>query len=138
MSDKPDKWVEAVTKLIKLTQAGELKWSAAKTDKKTNREDIRIETVFLTKLKNRILRLYKYSYMIEEPGPYDRMFSTDFYLASKRKYPYWASSIILEFIDEDGRSLWTFPQSNVLNDLLGAVQYQVAGVDEFLKEILED
>ena len=140
MTDKPDKWVEAVTNLIKLTQAGKLKWSAGRADKNIGREDLRIETVFLAEYKNRNLRLFKYSYMVEEPGALERLISSDssLYLGTKRKYPYWSSSITLEFIDEAARTLWTFPHTNALNDLFEAVQYQVAGVDEFLKEILED
>ena len=138
MSDKPDKFVEAVTKLIRLTQAGDLKWSAAQTDRDISREDLKIESVFVTRYKDRILRLSKYSYMIQEPGLYDLLSSHTYYAAGKPKYPYWQSSITLEFIDDDGRTLWTFPYTKALNDLLEAVKYQVAGVDQFLKEILEE
>ncbi len=137
MTDKPDKWVEAITKLIKLTQAGELKWSVDKADRLKGREDLRIETVFLTKHKDRNLRLYKYSYLVDDPGPFAAYSYSSLLSGKPPKYPYWSSSIALELIDEEGWTLWTFPQNYALNDLFKAVQYQVAGVDGFLKEILE-
>ena len=46
--------------------------------------------------------------------------------------PYWESNVKLEFIDERGLMLWAFPQVSVLWDLLSAVQYQVAGVKDFM------
>jgi len=135
MSEKQNKWVEAITKLIKLTQEGNLIWSP-KTGMDANREDYRVDTFFVSKYKNKILRLYKCNYRIDEPGPLSQI--TSIFSDTKRKYPYWTSSITLEFIDDVGNTIWTFPYSNVLKDLLEAVRYQVAGVDDFIKDILED
>lgn len=50
----------------------------------------------------------------------------------------WVSDIILEFTDVNGESLWTFPQVKAVRDLLSAVQYQVAGVNEFLHELFSE
>ena len=136
MSEKQNKWVEAITKLIKQTQEGRIKWLPGKHDKESGRDDLRIESVFITNYKNKTLRLYKYSYKVEVPGLFDNI--ANVYSNMTRKYPYWTSSIALEFISDDGKSLWTFPDTNALNDLLGAVRYQVAGVDEFLDDILQE
>lgn len=48
----------------------------------------------------------------------------------------WRKVVVLEFIDESGNSLWGFPSVEALNDLISAVQYQVAGVKDFLMELL--
>jgi len=136
MNDKQNKLVESVTKIIKLTQEGNLKWSTSKIEKVETRDDIRIDTVFICKFKNKILRLFKSSFKVIKPGPFD--FFTEKFFSCARKYPYWESSITLEFIDDAGITIWTFPNINALNDLFKAVQYQVAGIDEFLNEILKD
>jgi hypothetical protein len=136
MSEKQNKWVEAITKLIKYTQEGKIKWLPGSHDKEIGRDDLRMESVFITKYKDSTLRLYKYSFKVEEPGLLDS-FSTVFSI-KKLTYPYWTSSIALEFIGENGKNLWTFPSNNALNDLLEAVRYQVAGVDDFLNDILQD
>ena len=48
----------------------------------------------------------------------------------------WKKRVVLEFIDENGNSLWAFPSLDALNDLASTVQYQVAGVKDFLAELL--
>ena len=48
------------------------------------------------------------------------------------------TSITLEFVDENGVSLWRFPQTSALRDLMSSVRYQSANVKEFLKDILND
>ena len=135
MTEKQSKFVEAVARLIKLTQDGELMWESSKPSAELERDGIKDESVFISRYKDRILRLYKYSYRVDEPGLFD--ISTSFF-PIKVKYPYWASSVTLEFIDDNGFSLWKFPFTNALNDLFQAVQYQFAGVDEFLDKLLNE
>jgi len=130
MTEKKDKFVEAVTKLIKLTQEGKMKWRSVNLV----RHDIKVESAFITKYKDRLMRLYKYVHKVEAPTPYvSGVFST-----YKGEYPYWETSVTLEFIDSNELSLWKFPYTSALIDLLQAVQYQVAEVDEFLDDIMAE
>ena len=46
--------------------------------------------------------------------------------------------ITLEFVDENEISLWRFPQTSALRDLMSSVRYQSANVKEFLKDILNE
>ena len=131
MAEKKDKFVEAVAKLIKFTQDGKIEWRSAELVP----DDIKVESVFSAEYKDRLLRIYKFVYKVEEPSPFDISRSI---FTHKKEYPYWAASVTLEFIDRNGLSLWKFPYTNALYDLLQAVQYQVAGVDEFLDEIIID
>lgn len=131
MTQKKDKFVEAVTKLIKLTQEGEIEWRSANLV----RDDIKVESVFKAEYKDRLLRIYKYVYKVEKPSP---VLISHRIFAHKEEYPYWETSVTLELIERNGLSLWKFPYTNALYDLLQAVQYQVAGVDEFLDEIIID
>jgi len=131
MTQKKDKFVEAVTKLIKLTQEGKIEWRSANLV----RDDIKVESVFTAEYKDRLLRIYKYVYKVEKPSPF---YISPNIFSYKKETPYWETSVTLEFIDRNGLSLWKFPYTNALYDLLQAVQYQVAGVDEFLDEIIID
>ncbi len=131
MSEQQNKWVEAIIQLIKYTQDGRLKWLTGELDWDTGHDDKKIEAVFVSVYKGKGLRLYKYSYKVEEPN----LLNVSLF-DKKQKFPYWASTIKLEFIDKEGKTLWTFPNNNALKDLLEAVRYQVAGVDDFLDEIL--
>lgn len=132
MAEKKDKFVEAVAKLIKLTQDGKIEWRSAEL---VVRDDFKVESVFSAAYKDKLLRIYKYVYKVEEPDPFQIAIRT---FTPEKKYPYWATSVTLEFIDIFGISLWKFPYTNAVNDLLQAVQYQVADVDEFLNEIIID
>ena len=87
MSEKQNKWVEAITKLIKLTQEGKLEWLPGRHDKDHGRDDMKIESVFVSNYKDKTLRLYKYSYKVEEPSLLDT-FATSIFPGKERKYPY--------------------------------------------------
>jgi hypothetical protein len=52
------------------------------------------------------------------------------YYTDEERY-YWDERIIIEFIDEYGGSIWQFPKTNNLWNLLNAVQYKDANVDDF-------
>ena len=46
--------------------------------------------------------------------------------------------LLLDLIDENGETLFQFPEISALSDLLQAVQCQVAGVGSFLDEIFNE
>lgn len=124
-----DKWIDVVAKMLELTQKGRLKWTSGlwSPDSRplaglsTNKE-----TVFYTTYKGKRLR-------IREP---DLSFVGT--MGTGAKLPVPTSRVILEFVDSHGAGIWRFPPVEPLRDLLHAVQYQVAGVNEFLDEILDE
>lgn len=130
MSTEKNKWVDAVAKLIKLTQEGELKWTIDDPPSHfSKRPNARVEVVFVAKYGEKRLRLYEKRFQ-EEFVDFD-----EFEMRAVPKVE-WRKTANLEFIDENGNSLWGFPSVEALNDLISAVQYQVAGVKDFLTELL--
>lgn len=119
--------------MIKLTQNGEMKWYTDDTIKRPEiKKDQKIETIFVCNHKNKKLRIYKKTY---KPNDFfSKAISTGFGHDEERM----VSKLILEFIDIDGNKLWQFPDINALVDLFESVQYQAAGVDDFINDILED
>jgi hypothetical protein len=130
MSTEKNKWVDAVAKLIQLTQEGELKWTIDEPPTLfSKRPNTRVEVVFVAKYGEKSLRLYERRFQEE---------FIDFDEFEMRPVPKveWRKVVVLEFIDDNGNGLWAFPSVEALNDLMSAVQYQVAGVKDFLTELL--
>jgi hypothetical protein len=137
MAENTSKWIDAITRLTKLTQEGALEWSSAASNSVlVSDETQQVESVFVANYKDKRLRLYKKRFKVEEPY--------GFFLSGigagpfARKYPYWTAQIYLEVIDGYGNSLWTFPEVSALRDLLAAVKYQVSGVKDLLDDLLKD
>ena len=147
MSDENKDWIDAVTKLIKLTQEGELKWSSSgETAQVSRQESERVSVVFKAQHKNKYLRLYELQSRIDEPvkSPFftTASYATEYatsvsglFGAHLPQYPYWNKEVILEFTDYQGHALWKVPHVPPLRDLLHTVEYQVSGAGEFLKDI---
>ena len=130
MSTEKSKWVDAVAKLIKLTQEGELKWTIDEPPPSfSRRPNSRVEVVFVTNYGEKNLRLYERRFQ-EEFIDFD-----EFEMRAVPKTD-WRKAVVLEFVDDNGNSLWAFPSVEALNDLMSAVQYQAAGVKDFLTELL--
>jgi hypothetical protein len=130
MSTEKSKWVDAVAKLIELTQEGGLKWTIDEPPASLSRRpDARVELVFVAKYGEKSLRLYERRFQEE---------FIDFNEFEMRPVPKteWRKAVVLEFVDDNGNSLWAFPSVEALNDLMSAVQYQAAGVKDFLTELL--
>lgn len=138
MSEK-DKWVDAVTKLIQLTQEGKLRWEAKPpSDPLKVKPDDKIEAVFVARHKGKALRLYRRLHKeVYRSTPLETILPNVYGRRSPGE-EYWTSTIVLEFFDPvEGISLWSFPRVNVLDDLVSTVRYQVAGVKDFLNDLLE-
>lgn len=123
-------------KIATITQQGTLKWDPAKPPAYLSSEarDSRVDVVYETEYKDRTLRLYEKRYQVQKPNP---LFSATS-VFDQREYPYWTSKTVLELLDENELSPWAFPNSQVLDDLLDAVRYQVSGVRDFLNDILAE
>ena len=124
-----ERFVEAVAKLIELTQLGKLHWKAYSPDETLKvYPDDRLSTVFETNYQGRKLRVYRRTFKLRDATPMVEVF------IGKKD---WQSVVILEFLAENNAVLWRFPTMPILDDLLSAVQYQVAGVDEFIDALLK-
>lgn len=120
MVDKPDKWVQLVADLIERTQENRIKWSSYVPTQNTN-----VKVVYRTTHKDKGLRLYKVEpHMSTGTAPSAGVFG-------------FRERVVLEIIDSQQDPVWKVPDNPAVNDLLEAVRYQVAGVDEFLSDLLK-
>jgi len=117
-----DKWSLVVAKLIQKTQSKRLKWQRLKL--RIEGGSGQVTSAFQTIYKEKGLRIYKL-----DLGDTGLVWN----LANMRN-----KRISLEIIDAAGQPIWTFPESESVADLLSAIEYQAAGVDEFLDELLAD
>lgn len=124
-----DKTLEAVTRMIELTQQGKLQWTTEALARGRNIEGTLMTPVFYAVYKQRLLRLYKTKIEADTSG------ISGF---SGFRTPPPLFIIVLEIVDENGHTLWSFPSTSALDDLLAAVQYRVAGVATFLDDILTE
>lgn len=140
-----DKVLESITKLITLTQENKIKWTAWSSEEEKiikDEDSFAIGTSYRSEYKGKYLRMYQLKYKVKQPPSGYSVFSG---LATiglgdehSKGYPYWDTSYVLEFVTSAGDSLWGFPYSDSLKDLFSSIQYQVAGVNNFLNDILND
>ena len=128
---KKSRWVDAITSMIELSQDGKIVWTVD-TSAKTSYEKERTTSVFQTKYNDQALRLYQ----IRVPTNINSITSALVYQVQGIDPPKWFTKVILEFVDNEGRTLWAFPDVDALSDLLTSVQFQVAGVKGFLDTII--
>lgn len=141
--EKPEKykWVDAVARLIELTRKEHLQWSVD-TIAVTPFDEVRLTAVFTTEFDGRKLRLYgikegiDYSYMVQ---PFAQL--VDPTIAERKRLlnagllPTFRKTVVLEIVTNKGETILTFPDVNALSDLLKTVEFQVAGMTSFLKNI---
>lgn len=133
------KWVDAVTRMIELTQQGEMRWVPIEPYGMSENEN-RTSAVFRSSYKDKTLRIYERKVherqrVLDDEDP----LSVSITNLLKPKYQsVWVYQVVLEFIDGNGNTLWTFPKVSALRDLLSAVQYQAAGVNEFIDGLFEE
>src|SRR6267154_923072 len=92
MTEPKDRELEAILKLVKLTQEGALKWrSASPWGDLTETDDRRFEGVFICEYEGRRLRLYVENVRRMQPSvPEINLFGL------KKTYPYWEQELALE------------------------------------------
>jgi len=134
MEDNKDKNIEAIAKLILLTRDDKLKWTSANTSAIPMRGDDAIDSVFITIYKDKILRLYRRKYKWTSISTH----VVGIFTGSKSTEPQWFTEIVLEIIDELGRSLWAFPKEEILKDLLKTIQYKVSGADDLISSLINE
>ena len=142
MAEPKDRELDAILKLVKLTQDGKLTWNATQPwGELVNTESRRIESVFSCEHEGRRLRIYVEKERVDRPTGFGALISNNVIAGlgtTAPTYPYWTTKTVLEITDVEGRNLWRFPSKPAVNDLLTAVKYHVAGVKEFLDKLLAD
>jgi hypothetical protein len=126
-----NRWVDAISSMIELTQDGKLRWTVVPDASKVYDGKEITTSVFETTYSDRALRLYE----VRVPSNFSPI-ERSLYSVRGEEPPMWYKEVILEFVDTEGRTLWTFPQVDALSDLLTSVQYQVAGVNDFLDTLI--
>ena len=118
-----NKFIKAVTKLIELTQEGSVRWTVSRDNRNIiqGTENV-VELSYTTTYEGQRLRLYELKYK--------DYFDQDQYV--------WATTVVLEMIDNEENTVWSFPYNRAIADLLEAAQYQTAGVDEFINRLLSN
>jgi hypothetical protein len=124
MATTKDKWQTAVAKLIQKTQANRLRWKPINLRSSSN--NVRFTSAFITEQEGKSLRIYR----IERDEANLASYVVVGAAAQKK--------VALEIVNSDGTVAWTFPYMESLADLLSAIEYQAAGIDEFLEGLLRD
>ncbi len=126
-----DKLVKLIAKLLEMTQEGDLTWEIVKNIKSEPSQTKNIGAIFETNYKGKKLRIYKREYNnIEDNIMYGHLM-----VSGQSSY---TISTILGFFDNYGNLIWRFPQIIGISDLYEAVTYQVADIDDFLNNVLEE
>lgn len=113
-------WDEVVSKLIRMTENGQLRWSV---DPRLNglREGV-VGRAYAASFHERVIAIYEIRYKsYRDEDTWD-----------------WDTGVVVEFIDNDANSEWQLPSSPKFWKLLDVVKFQVAGVDKLLKELLAE
>jgi hypothetical protein len=120
MSTERNKWIDAIGKLITLTQERKLGWRSYPSEGYPALVGL-VDVVYDADYNGKTLRLYESKSRV-----------------SRGMFPdsEWESEAVLDLVDSTGLSFWTFPHTEATEHLLAAVKYQVAGVGEFLEELL--
>ena len=111
--------VALVEKLIELTQKNIISWSVSNIQP-TLSDMEKVDTVFSVEYLGQNLRLYKYFYR--------------FYRDEEEFY--WLEDYRLETYDMYNNTLYVFPKTQNVKDLMGAVMYQSSRIEEFYKNIM--
>lgn len=120
-TDKPDRTVQFITKLVQLSQDGHLRWENALLPGPSESEG---GAVFTASIDGKTLRLYKAR----------REFLTaDLFGTTTRKN---LLTPILEVLDYSNRPSFTFERTTGLNDLYESASYSASGVSDLIDSVL--
>lgn len=111
--------VTLIEKLIELTQKKVIIWDISNFYPTLSSME-RFDTVFSAKHLNMNLRVYKYFYRL--------------YIDEDEYHT--LEAFRLETFDENNNTLFRFPETNNLKDLLDTVMYQKSNIEDFYKQLL--
>lgn len=133
MAQETSKLVEALSKLVELTQEGKIEWTASSEHYSTP-QDWLVVAAFKGQWEGWKLRITKFNRKIEP----EALSLTSISIALGRPTkPYWKTQYKLDIVDDRGMELYSFPTSSVVSDLFETIQYQAAGVSGFMDKLLD-
>lgn len=137
MSEVVDKNIEAIGKLIFLTQKGKVQWSSEEPSvvRGLASDDV-ISSVFGCRYNETQLRIYLRRYKGDVPRTLGLLPS--WAVEVKHSEMRWYSEIVLEVVDDYGNSIWQFPKENILRDLLEAVKYKTSDAHGVIESLLKE
>ena len=134
MENKEDIYLTAISKIISLTRDDKLIWKAIPPSEVPKKSDSDIiESAYITKYKNKLLRIYKRRYKGKTMAGQLNVLLNPTNLSTDWR---WYYEIILDLPDEEGNSLWEFPKEEILEDLLRTIKFKTSGADQLIKELL--
>jgi len=115
--------IKIISKLNRETKEGTIKWDVNRTKPSSlSGSEQGLDNVYTAIVLGKKIRLYKYQYRsYYDEGLYD-----------------WVDSYRLEFIDDWGNSLWTFPDDRAIYDLYETVRYKTSNIEDFFNDYLSD
>lgn len=142
MTEAIDKNIEAIGKLILLTQKSKLVWDSRDPSVVPGQSSENIaSSVFVCEYNFKKLRIYQRKYKDVSRGlgilglaGLGSAYAND----SKQPEMRWYSEIVLELVDEFGNSIWQFPKEKILRDLLEAVKYRTSGASDVIESLLNE
>lgn len=127
-----DKASLVVSKILRETQEGSIKWSIFynnKSDIQSDDDTFVIGNVYVTHIDTKDFRIYRFKLKIE---------TSPFYTTNKEELK-WRHCYRLELYNSTtGRSEWIFPNTNAIYDLYEVVCTQVSGINDFLSKYLNE
>lgn len=110
-----------IAKFNRETKEGKLYWQISWAQPVLlNNGEVVIDHIYYANIEDKTLRLFKYSVK-------------DF--LDEERYE-WTTSIRLEFIDSNWKSVWAFQEIAILRDLYETVRYKTSGVEAFFDKYL--
>ncbi len=109
-----DPWIKAVEKLFELTESGVIRWSKAPVQ--VQRSGL-VGIIYTAETSGKKIVLY------EEKSNHGGFIGND-------------SHVVIEFVDKDWNSEWSWPGMSESWRLLESVRFQVAAGKDFLTELL--
>jgi hypothetical protein len=117
--DDPQRWTEAVLKLVKMTRDGRLTWTAA-PGALVGVSVLSLTHAYETNFEGWRLRLQRgANRFLAVLGPTSH-------------------SLRLDVVDKGGDSMWTFPNVEGLTDLYQAIRYRDVGVSDLVNRLLAE
>ena len=141
MPNDNNKNIEAIGKILTLTRDGTIVWEVAQKNQIDKTEEDEITIPFKTTYLEKNLRIYqkRYKKKIRKASASLLYSMSVFERDDDKNYEYRTySKTMLEITDNFGNALWTFPDEDILDDLLKAVKYKSSGAQDFIDQLLED
>ncbi|ARU56669.1 hypothetical protein OLMES_2619 [Oleiphilus messinensis] len=125
-------FIALVSKLITLTREGKLEWIPC------NRNSLpktlhQVTSAFTTTYQSRTVLIYEELVRFDRDPINHRLLAA---LAASSGDGY--KHVVIELINDDGLTLFRFPQFNINNSLLIEVQHQTSEVDDWMEALLNE